>query len=129
MSLRIGVCVCVYTHIRIVVKAYSLQLQSAQHKLYSELSLNCVSWIARQILYPMRRLRDDVTNYEKDILWLEKLIDVEGSHFMKVRSSRRTMSHKIKNIIKNTLFWCFSDRASYYKLVLITNLMHNFFIL
>jgi len=49
------------------------------------------------------RPRDDVTNYEKEILWLEKLIDVEGSYFMKVRSSRRTMSHKIRNIVKNTL--------------------------
>jgi len=41
-----------------------------------------------------------LTNYEKEILWLEKLIDVEGSCFMKVRSSRRK-SHKIRNIVKN----------------------------
>ena len=87
---------CVYTDIHTVLKASSLQVQSAQHKLYSVLSLSSVSWIARQILYPMHRPRDDIANYEKDILWLEKLIDVEGSYVMKVRSSRRTISHKIK---------------------------------
>jgi hypothetical protein len=35
--------------------------------------------------------------------------------------------HLILDKILNFLFWCFSDRASQYKLVLITNLMHSSF--
>jgi hypothetical protein len=36
--------------------------------------------------------------------------------------------HKIWIHWQRLLTWCFSDRASWYKLVLITNLMHNSFI-